>query len=240
MSQERTDKNGRVFAGSQRHIQTYVNEYPDQLNQAIFEQLTDLAGHQPKVEWVSPLAKDKYREYKDAEFLGALGLEHLNEKRKDFWPAHGPVWDGLALLRLSATDGQAKIELQQGTKGVILLEAKSHPEEIISSCQAKDPGSIRKIKEALDQAKRGREVPENADWMKDYYQYANRLAHLDFLYYQGVASALVGVYFLNDPHFSSSPKTKEEWQGPINKMKERLGLLGKGSAHVAEVFLEAK
>ena len=65
----RVDANGRARAGSQRHIQTYVNERTEALNFAVAESLSRYHLDKKDIHWVSPLASDMYSEYQDAEFV---------------------------------------------------------------------------------------------------------------------------------------------------------------------------
>jgi hypothetical protein len=91
--------------------------------------------------WVSPLASDKFLEYRDADFLSALELDDLAPKLAQFWPQKGPCWD--ALGRMQPQTGACP-----GT--VILIEAKSHlPEMYGSGCQASSPRSLALIEESL-------------------------------------------------------------------------------------------
>ena len=95
----RTDAVGRAYKGSQRWIQTFVNERPEELNRAIAAAAPELAGGD--VTWVSPLACDRYKEYMDTDFLRALGVSRLNGDLGGFWPKSGPRWDALAKVKLS-------------------------------------------------------------------------------------------------------------------------------------------
>jgi hypothetical protein len=143
--------------------------------------------------------------------LDALGLSYLYEQLKDFWPKGGPSWDALAII-------------EDGRRGVILVEAKSHPDEIYvkQGCQAKSPRSRSMIETALNKTKRWLNVSYDANWMGPLYQSANRLAHLYF--FREVAHLpawLVNIYFLSDPYKST---TQEAWQEAIQKAKAELGL----------------
>ena len=88
----RIDANGRAFAGSQLQMQLYVDRHRSVLDRAIRE-ATGLVG---ELEWVSPVRKAEFREFKDAPFLHALRLENLTQSLRAFWPTSGPRWDGLA------------------------------------------------------------------------------------------------------------------------------------------------
>lgn len=204
-SRRRCDSAGRAFAGSQRQIQYYVNEQPDLLQEAISEAMqTTLA-----LEWVSPLRCDKYREYRDGAFLKALGLSKHRKALSYFWPKGGPVWDALALDRV--------------TGGVVLLESKSHVPEIFGNgCGAVSPCSIQKIDDSIAATKLWLSVPERSEWKAALYQAANRIAHLYwFREVLRVPAWLVNIYFTEDPH---SPTTVSEWNEAVADMKYSLGI----------------
>jgi hypothetical protein len=86
----RVDASGRAFAGSQRHIQALVNADPDRLSAEILRILPSLGALGPTARWVSPLAVDSYHEYRDAEFLRAVGLGDRIGELQQFWPRRGP------------------------------------------------------------------------------------------------------------------------------------------------------
>ena len=133
--------------------------------------------------WLSPLAEDDHAEYRDGDFLIRLGLAHLVPGLAAFWPQGGPVWDGLA----------------RAGDQVVLVEAKSHLGEARSSpCAARAPASRQRIATAFAQVQAGLGAAAGADWMRQFYQYANRLAHLWWLHRQGVQAHLMLLGFLGD------------------------------------------
>lgn len=222
----RVDGNGRAYAGSQRQLQTYVNDHPYQLSAAILEAL-HLELRPSAVEWVSPLASQHYAEYKDADFLNALRLGSLKSKLAQFWPNSGPRWDGLAWFTVGTAPHY------------VLFEAKSHvPEMYSNGCCAKSPRSLAKIVNALDQTKNWVGTNPDADWLGPLYQYANRLAHL-FLFRQvlGLKAWLVNLYFIGDPH---SPTSLQEWESGLGKAKAAMGISDIKIPGVAELFLPAR
>lgn len=82
---------------------------------------------EPQISWKSPLREENYNEYRDAEFLQRVGLAQLKEALKEFWPAGGPRWDGLAVYETAS--GRSE--------GVILVEGRSDPDEFYSDgCDA--------------------------------------------------------------------------------------------------------
>lgn len=225
----RTDEFGRAYAGSQLQLQIYGNRRVRELSQKIIQGLPSLASLDPCLHWVSPLENERFAEYQDTAFLKACGFEHLSSDLRKFWPRGGPVWDALARVEYG--------EVNTG-KGVILVEAKSHPPEIYGSgCQA-SPKSRRKIEEALLLTKRWLGVKEDIDWTGPLYQSANRLAHLYFFReIANVPAWLVNIYFFNDPH---SPTDHEKWQNALRKVKAELGISSLVIPYMSDIFLEAR
>ena len=164
----RVDELGRARAGSQLQIQIYVNRQSEGLTREVFERLPDLALLHPRLNWVSPLEKDRFSEYQDTAFLKACGLEHLSDELKAFWPRRGPVWDALASI---------EFQKDKNNKGILLVEAKSYPAEIYGSGCKASPTSREKIEAALNRTKKWCGVSSDTDWTGSLYQSANRMAH---------------------------------------------------------------
>jgi len=68
--------------GSQYWLQEFVNHRQSTISRAISKELnlTD------KIEWLSPLAADRYAEYRDESFLASLGIKANKEALEHFWP----------------------------------------------------------------------------------------------------------------------------------------------------------
>lgn len=217
----------RARRGSQRQLQDYVNLHPEVLTEAILDQLPPrMRELGARIEWVSPLAREGYREYRDADFLERVGLGRFREQLADFWPSRGPCWDALGVI--SGAVGLLR--------GVILLEAKSHvPEIYAGGCMAAS-GSLTKIQNSLQEAKGWCGATEESDWLGPLYQSANRIAHLYFLRERARTPAwLVNVYFTDDP---IGPTNVEGWRSAIVNVKAKLGLK-EFLKHAVEVFLPA-
>ena len=97
-------------AGSQRWLQVAVANAPVLLDEALLD--VGAIDSDDSVAWKSPLASEKFTEYRDGEVLRCLGIAYLPKRSlSEFWPRRGPVWDAL---------GRSK-------KGcLILVEAKAH------------------------------------------------------------------------------------------------------------------
>jgi hypothetical protein len=211
----------RATKGSQKWIQKLVNEQPGILNRQIRMKL-GLAEHE-EIEWLSPLEKDEYSEYRDVAFIEKLGVKLEAYPLRDFWPSRGPQWDAL---------GKSK------SGKLFLVEAKSHIPELISTFKGSNQASIDKIHRSLEEAKKRFRVKTDYGWLESFYQYTNRLAHVHLLRKNKLDAWLVNVYFLNDEEMDG-PKTENEWKGAIRLLHRCLGLrerlLGK---HVVDIFID--
>lgn len=185
--------------GSQRWIQWFVNQAPDELDRAI-----GLGA----IDWRSPLADDEYAEYRDESFLTRLDITLPIRPLSTFWPRGGPQWDALG-------------RSQSGT--VILVEAKAHLNELYSPPSAASEPSLAMIRESLAETATALGVGSGFDWSKQFYQYANRIAHARFLEANGVPTRLVFVYFMGDPEVRG-PVLRTEWDAAIATVHNALGL----------------
>lgn len=205
--------------GSLKWIQQMIESNPALLT----DEIRTAVGEKPDwtVDWVSPRRRDEWAEYRDAGFLLHLDLPQLIPDLKEFWPPGGPQWDALG----------------KGSNGdVILVEAKAHFDELISSCGAGEK-SRALIDKALARTRNTLDAPESSDWSQQYYQYANRLAHLAFLRERGINAWLVFVYFYGDNDMNG-PASVEEWEERLGAVQKYLGYKSDlSSKGVVNIFL---
>jgi hypothetical protein len=202
--------------GSLRWIQKLVNEHANVLDGAI--------GLGP-IDWRSPRADDDFAEYRDEAFLDKLGVTLPKVALPRFWPARGPQWDALG----RAQSGQ-----------VILVEAKAHVSEIMSSGSQASPDSLAKIRKALTATASALRAEPGLDWAVRFYQYTNRLAHAHLLHtLNRVPARLVFVYFVGDPDLDG-PTSKREWVAAINVLHEALGIRARVPSYVVDVFVDIR
>ena len=200
--------------GSLRQIQHLVNDHPGVLNQAI--------GIGP-ITWHSPLAADDLAEYRDQSFLNRLGVLLPLKSLADFWPTRGPQWDALG----RADSGE-----------VVLVEAKAHVREILSSASQASPVSLARIQKSLAGTALALDARPGADWALRFYQYANRLAHAHLLQtLNGIATRLVFVYFIGDRDMNG-PQSRREWESSILILQEGLGIRGRLPKYVIDAFID--
>jgi len=162
---------------------------------------------------------DPTKRWPDAE---RKGLDFLPEDDPaflawaDFWPRQGtpPNWDAVGIVRIGGADEW------------LLVEAKAHAGEMISACQAGEAGGLPQIRKALNGLKRDLGVADQCDWLSRYYQFANRLAVLNFLTQNGVPARLLFVYFVGDnrPDGILCPQSNESWEPALLEQARWLGL----------------
>jgi hypothetical protein len=211
--------------GSQRWLQIAVNQHPTVLDAPL--RAAAALPLDTAIEWLSPRQEEGFVEYRDRATFDRLGIQLQNRLLEDFWPARGPVWDGLA---------------RAATGDVFLVEAKAHIGEMVSGrCRASE-APMAKIREALREVQR--ELAPGAtevDWSATFYQYANRLAHLHLLRVQnGVPAHLVLVYFLNAVDVGG-PSERAEYEGATKVIEHYLGVgRSKLSRYVHKVYVDVR
>ena len=227
----RVDASGRAYAGSQRQIQRYVNDFPEVLEKAIVESLGASFPASARIRWVSPLKHEGYTEYRDGDFLQALGMQQYATELSKFWPKRGPCWDALG-----------RIEKNGEIVGCVMVEAKSYVDEFYANDTGAKGASLDKIRGALERTAAWLKVPPAKVWarfpepQRCLYQCANRFAHL-FLFRDTlrVPAFLVNVLFTNDPH---SPTSTEQWKEGLLRIHSDLGV-DEFPDYYAEVFVPA-
>jgi hypothetical protein len=217
----------RAECGSRRQLQDYVNRFAGYLNEAILRALpAGVCPAEPHIEWLSPLERDNYGQYRDRPFLQLLGLEDSADRLATYWPRFGPCWDGFGLAHAG----------KESRPGILLLDAKSDVDQVEGlGCRA-PATSIPLILEAFRETREWLGAADTAAWLGPLYQTANRLAHLHFLRNRlGLPAWLVQVYFLNDP---IGPASRVDWLPVIAGVHARLGLRSR-PPFTLDVFLPA-
>jgi hypothetical protein len=208
--------------GSQKWIQKLINEKP-QILDALVRQ-NKFITEKDDIKWLSPREDDSYAEYRDEACLKLLNITLKDYPLNDFWPKNGPQWDALG----KSTSGK-----------LFLVEAKSHIPELISTLKASNPSSEKMLK-SLKQTKQNFGSKADFDWSKTFYQYTNRLAHVDLLRRNGFPAYLLFVYFFNDSEMDG-PKTPDEWIGAIRLIHRCLGIREHSLKEVAaDIFIDIK
>jgi hypothetical protein len=206
---------GWAFAGSQRHIQAYVNSggLTAALDAAIKKALPAVDG--TDLEWRAPLAKHRYAEPRDSTFWPAIERPDLASVARSCWPSGGPSWDAIAIARRP-----------NGIDTVILVEAKANvPEFGGAPCTATSERSIKKITAAMaavHEAIGASGAP--AAWLGPYYQLANRLTWTHWLRSRGVDAVFLHLLVHSDR--SHIPTSQEALLKAATSAHRALGIPG--------------
>jgi hypothetical protein len=180
-------------------------------------------------------------EFTDIKFLDDKKRNELSDKWNKYWPQTGNAqnWDAVFFH----------------ADEYILVEAKAHLEELKSDCKANNNESINKIEKAFAATKQRFLIDSNNSWTKKYYQFANRLAFLNFMLDNGIKCSLLNIYFINgyekkgrdknnDPIIveDKSVKTEEEWGAEIKEEYKYLGISNNDEVlkYISEVYIDCK
>jgi hypothetical protein len=208
-----------------RHRATFSNEVSKAL------------GNEGKVEWFDFPYSEKRMEFFDSEyttldFLENLGLDPSGENQKyfEYWPSTGEPqhWDLIG----KTADGY-----------IVLVEAKAHIKELISSTGASPRGSLPKIENAFALVRTRIGVTDSSPWTKNYYQLANHIFTCWYLNeIRKIPTVLLNVYFIEDerPDGYVCPQTVREWENAIQNEYEYLGISAELpfiKDHVKSVFI---
>ncbi len=157
------------------------------------------------------------REWKGLEFLRAD--DPVRVAWEQAWPHGGNVqnWDALARLEIGDRSEW------------LLVEAKAHTGELISSCAAASPISRDKIASVFEITKAALGVYLEHDWTREYYQFSNRVALLHHLTSHGAAARLLFVYFIGDradlgTTTRECPANEAAWAAALARQEEHVGI----------------
>jgi hypothetical protein len=175
----RYEQNGDSH-GSLKDIQILVNKKKEILDNELNKHLNNGVS----IEWVSPIEKDKYSEYRDNDFLNILGINNkIKMPLNRFWPKMGPQWDALGKYN----------------DNIFIVEAKANIPELKSPETKASDNSKKLIEQSLNDVKKYLNIDTSFNWMDIYYQYTNRLAHLYYLrILNSINAYLIFIYFIND------------------------------------------
>ncbi|KPV45119.1 hypothetical protein [Alicyclobacillus ferrooxydans] len=175
--------------GSEWHLLRFMGRHRDFLDREVLKSV----GTNGRIDWVDFCFKTNER-WPDRERRGFDFLDPESETARRYnvkWPQSGtpPTWDAIAWLNR-----------HDGTRELLLFEAKSHPGELKGQVRAKGEG-LSQITKAVDCLKSALGADPASDWLHTYYQYANRLFMLWLANKTGTPARLVNIYFLNDTFY---------------------------------------
>lgn len=212
--------------GSEWHLLRYLGRHRNLLDRKIKE-VTGCG----QIEWLD-FGFDVNSPWHDAEWKGLDFLQEdfaLQTSWGEYWPQGAGIhnWDAVAQT------------ISGGKAEWILVEAKANLEELRSECQARSKESLRKIRAAFDATKAALGVRAEADWMRPYYQYCNRVAALHFLASHGVAARLLFIYFCGDRGDArrTCPADSVGWEESLRDQSLHVGIPAGSFLKIQTLFL---
>lgn len=153
--------------GSEYHLMRFLGHHRHLLESLITEQ----TGYNPPFNWLDfEFAKRKKNISGDSELKGIGFLKELINE--DVYDAIEKEYKSYGINKIDTWQNWDAIAVADNT--ILLVEAKAHTEELKSDKSDNGGKSkdkiIRFMKEQLP------EFPVNEEWLRDYYQLANRLA----------------------------------------------------------------
>ncbi len=216
--------------GSEFHLLRMLGRHRSAFDRQV---LTALNSAVPNIEWLD--AKNAGANNPDAEYIcidfmkEMIDYAALYAAWREIWPSSlGPNWDAVG---------------KNGDEW-LLVEAKAHPQEMISDCKA-GTVSAKKISDQFQDIQRRHGISNAHDWQKKYYQKANRLLVLDFLLQHGIKAKLVFVYFINgydQPGTNQNVKSQSDWQHLIDDQDSYLDIQSAAllKSHTVNVFVDCQ
>ncbi|MCI5138946.1 MAG: hypothetical protein D3922_11160 [Candidatus Electrothrix sp. AR1] len=206
--------------GSEWHLLRYLGYHRTYLSKKILE----ITGGD-SIDWLDFNFSNTNKPLQDDKELCGLDFiknKDVQEQWKGFWPQRGTGqnWDAVGNIFYENKNQHDRL----------LIEAKGHLGEIESSCGAKSQRSKDKILTAFRRASQAFGNQDNPveNWLKPYYQFANRLAVLYFLMNEcdpPVTTRLLFIYFCGEKRERlECPETDQEWYLAIDAMKTHLGI----------------
>lgn len=204
--------------GSEWHLLRYLGYHRTELSRFVLD-LT----HGDALEWLDvPFATTNERLHDEQEWL-RLDFLHtgaVQQQWSQFWPATGKQhhWDAVGKLHIA------------GQQEWLLVEAKAHVGELISTCGAQSPTSRARIRAAFEATRNtcnATAIPVER-WFTPYYQYCNRLVALHFLLYEcrpAIPARLLHIYFCGEAiQGRECPANADGWKKPLQDLYQTIGV----------------
>jgi hypothetical protein len=173
-------------------------------------------------------------EYTGIDFLPDDIKKSLDANWKKYWPQTGAPqhWD--AIIHLYEEADPALPDKW------IIVEAKAHLRELVSSSGAENQNSIEMIDNAFEATRERFNIHTDNNWREQYYQSANRLAFVNFMLDNNIKCSLLNIYFINGwPNDPSKNVTDEaSWRRKIEDEYSYLGITDEAKKHIQEVFID--
>ena len=172
--------------GSEYQLMRFLGHHRNQFEKIISETIGQGEFHWEDFEYANP----KEVISGDKELMGLSFLERLFPEQ---YPAIKNEYEGFGINRRDSWQNWDAVFTHNGT--LYLVEAKAHISELSSGNEEHGGDSkeeiLRYFQEQLPH------LPVSRDWLKEYYQLANRLATAALLNKHGVKTKVLYIYFVN-------------------------------------------
>jgi hypothetical protein len=224
--------------GSEYQLLRFLGHHRDELEACILKNTRINKDLEYDIQWLDQ-PKDHARksldgEYKGIDFLPEETQEKISKNWGAYWPQTGalPNWDAVMYCPPIIPDSTLKEKW-------IIIEAKAHLQELVSSSNASE-GSREKIEKAFEATQKRFNIKTQNSWLENYYQLANRLAFINFMLDNGIQCSLLNIYFLNGWEKNSDKNVleKEVWSKKIDEEYSYLGINNDAKEYISEIFVE--
>jgi hypothetical protein len=225
--------------GSKYQLLRFLGHHRNELEQYILKNTKINENLEYSMEWLD-YPKDAKRKSLDGEYTGIsfLPLELQNKisgNWKNYWPQQGnpPNWDSIIYCSPLAPNSSLEDHW-------FIIEAKARLNEgIDKGTDAKNEESIKIIEKAFEKTKKRFNIKTENNWLEKYYQFANRLAFINFMLENGVQCSLLYIYFING--WPNDPKNNvtniESWKEIIHDEYKYLGINDEAKKYISEIFV---
>jgi len=223
--------------GSEYQLFRFLGHHRSELERHILKNTKINENLDYDMEWLD-FPKDNKRKSLDGEYVGINFLDKklfnkLSVNWNKYWPKNAPNWD--AIIYCSPIIPNTSLKDQW-----IIVEAKAHIKEIESDSGVKDKESKKQIEEAFIATQKRFCIKTENNWLKKYYQLANRLAFINFMLDNGIQCSLLNIYFINGwPNKPEKNVLKiEAWKKIIADEYSYLGINNNAKKYISEIFVE--
>ncbi len=240
--------------GSEWHLLRYLGYHRKALNRVILNTIashsadamnaddeTNASDAAREIDWLDAVFSSTRKPLQDDCEFGGINFfpyfsqrDRVEEQWREYWPASGPgkgappKWDAVGRI----PGHPFLLDSEKGVEEWLLVEAKAHLGELETHYTGSDKSleMIRRAMESTAKTVTHGGVPTDA-WLNTYYQYANRMAILNFLCQVNktvVPARLIFIYFYGESNEAmpdrKCPQTKAEWQAHLATVHSALDI----------------
>jgi len=227
--------------GSEYQLLRFLGHHRQTLDSLILKNTKINEDLEYDMEWLDfPFPKDKNGsfddEYKGIDFLPPKVIYQIKDNWVNYWPVGGNPQNWDAVIYCSPIVPNSTLKEKW-----IIVEAKAHLDEIGPGEGTGAKEASRKIIEKAFEATQKRfNIKTQNSWLEKYYQFANRLAFVNFMLDNEIECSFLNIYFING--WSNDPQknvtSAEMWKEKIQDEYMYLGINDEAKKYISEIFVE--